>query len=342
MPSEKKQEERGARSFGLEAFKIWAPTGKAWTDWAKPAMFINMRERDPRVSNGATAPAYTGWLPEMANDTALILDLPGKTGVLEALALAEKYGFRPVPLYNGTRNPASRGGISFGANSGTMFYGNGAPNQNLGNQSYPNGNMRNNGVGQNFGGQNGGNFQNINGLNVQMPDSLVDVDELSDALAAGAERLKGIAISDSAPPVFMLDSGRMGNGIKGESAGKIGRVRGMYDNRWVVFLQDFPSAEYLLKHGIRRVVLRSDELRNDLAHVLYGWQKKGVKVAFCATYREGASAFEVKKPSHFQSMRYRLRVSAGLSRNAAGGFGAKIPEQMNGGYYGGGVYYGFG
>ena len=34
------------------------------------------------------------------SDTMVIIDLPGKTGVEESLALA-RLGFRPVPLYNG-------------------------------------------------------------------------------------------------------------------------------------------------------------------------------------------------------------------------------------------------
>ena len=44
------------------------------------------------------------WASYPDGETALIVDLPGESGVLEGLALA-KMGYRPVPLYNGVYGP---------------------------------------------------------------------------------------------------------------------------------------------------------------------------------------------------------------------------------------------
>ena len=65
-------------------YRIWAPDNALWTQWAKPVLFL------PAVK----------WAPYGDGRTALFVDLPGKRGVLEGLALAQM-GYRPVPLYNG-------------------------------------------------------------------------------------------------------------------------------------------------------------------------------------------------------------------------------------------------
>jgi len=88
----------------LRAFRIWAPDDALWTAWAKPVLFANAAQwENARYWKEGTAldiPAID-WMPHFANDTAVIVDLPGKRGVEEALGLAQ-LGFRPVPLYNGT------------------------------------------------------------------------------------------------------------------------------------------------------------------------------------------------------------------------------------------------
>ena len=85
---------------GIEIYKVWAPNGARWTEWAKPVLFANM-------SGGGYGrqdiPALD-WISRMDESTAIIVDLPGKAGVLEGLALA-RLGYRPVPLYNGVCGP---------------------------------------------------------------------------------------------------------------------------------------------------------------------------------------------------------------------------------------------
>ena len=83
----------------LEAFTRWAPDGAAWTPWAKPVMFANMAESAVSGTMEALVPS---WISRVEPKTAIIVDLPGQGGVAEGLALA-RLGYRPVPLYNGTR-----------------------------------------------------------------------------------------------------------------------------------------------------------------------------------------------------------------------------------------------
>ena len=79
----------------IEAYKIWAPDGVLWTEWAKPVMFANMTP-----ANFPLDIPDIHWFDPFNHDMAVIVDLPGKKSVLESLALARK-GYRPVPLYNG-------------------------------------------------------------------------------------------------------------------------------------------------------------------------------------------------------------------------------------------------
>jgi len=85
----------------IEIFKIWAPDNVYWSQWAKPVLFANMRGR--RYGNN-TLPELE-WITQADNKMAVIVDLPGYTGVLEGLALAQ-LGYRPVPLYNGVSTPS--------------------------------------------------------------------------------------------------------------------------------------------------------------------------------------------------------------------------------------------
>jgi len=111
-----------------------------------------------------------------------------------------------------------------------------------------------------------------------------------------------------------------------------------FDNRWCVFPQDMPSAQYLKSKGITRVILRSDRLQTDLARVLYDYQQNGLTLHICKTANTLPEAMNVKKPGLQAEWAYRLKTILKLKRNAAGGFGGQIPAAYeNGG--GGGVYY---
>ena len=141
------------------------------------------------------------------------------------------------------------------------------------------------------------------------------VKEIVMALFSGAGFLRTLSIPDNAPPVFLLDSQRM----------KDGKVPGRYDNRWLVFPQDMPSASYMMNHGISSVVVRSDSISRDLAHILRRYQEKGIQILLC----DGnvTKEVQVSAPSRFRSLFYRFIAICGLTRNAAGGFGGRLPEE---------------
>ena len=62
--------------------------------------------------------------------------------------------------------------------------------------------------------------------------------------------------------------------------------RGEFDNSWDIYPQDMPTAEYLLKNKIKKIVVRSDLLRNDLCQILYKYQEKGLDIYFTNGYEE--------------------------------------------------------
>ena len=80
----------------VEVFKIWAPDNALWTAWAKPVSFMNLQQM---VFEDLIIP-QAEWAAQSDPAAAIIVDLPGKDGVLEGFALARR-GYRPVPLYNG-------------------------------------------------------------------------------------------------------------------------------------------------------------------------------------------------------------------------------------------------
>jgi len=261
----------------IEAYKIWAPDNARWTEWAKPVLFANTSA--PIKTTGLLSLDLPDikWLDFFNQNTALIVDLPGKKGVEETLALAQ-FGYRPVPLYNGVCVE---------------------------------------------------NYTNM----------LVDTRVLSKVLYTGAELLSAMHIKNDAPPIFMLDSGRMKSYHK---------TPGMYDNRWCVFPQDMPSASFLIKHKINKIIVRTeqtpsyfnkvfydDKILNDLTHILFRYQQAGIKIhVSCGD--DTVNELNVSKPSQFKCLFYRFYTMLGLSKNPIGGFGSLTPMAggSESGYYG--------
>jgi hypothetical protein len=158
--------------------------------------------------------------------------------------------------------------------------------------------------------------------------AIVPVYPILKRLRDGADELQGLAIPPDAPPAFLLDARRLEPGVPPQP--------GKFDNRWAVFPQDFPSANFLLANNIRRVVvLQEDRLhgtpRIDLAHVLLRWQEAGVEI-YVQDPDGGMPPrlVQVEKPSAFRSLFYRALTLAGLRRSSAGGFGSVIPIPSSG------------
>jgi hypothetical protein len=79
------------------------------------------------------------------------------------------------------------------------------------------------------------------------PSPVIEIAPLILELAKGALVLQTTTLAPDAPPAFLLDSNRMQPGVP-PSPGK-------FDNRWVVFPQDFPSATLLRARGVAEVLL---------------------------------------------------------------------------------------
>jgi len=172
-----------------------------------------------------------------------------------------------------------------------------------------------------------------NGVNGPDPKTMiVNVRDIASALFQGASMLNSTYLPPNAPPVFLLDSNRMSGG---------GKEMGKYDNRWCVFPQDMPSAAFLSKHGIKKIIVRSHDnrIQNDLSHILCRYQEENIKIYLSDKNAEidlsNLQETKVSKPSQFKSLIYRFKVLLGLTRNATGGFGGQIPDQTqsHGGYY---------
>jgi hypothetical protein len=162
---------------------------------------------------------------------------------------------------------------------------------------------------------------------VRRSASAVDMRGLLLALCEGAKPLQLARLAPDAPPAFLLDSKRMSGGLSDEMA---------FDNRWMVFPQDFPSARFLLARGIKKVVFVHDSFQTqpqeDLAHILLRWQEAGIAVeSKSARFGEAPVPIRVTRPYRFRAAWYRALAVLGLRRNDAGGFGSYPPAPSGGG-----------
>ena len=97
-----------------------------------------------------------------------------------------------------------------------------------------------------------------------------------------------------------------------------------------------PSGSFLLKQKITKIIVRTEpekKISDDLSHIVRRYQEAGIKIKAAFGDNE-ISDITVPKPSRFKSLFYRFKVTMGLSRNAAGGFGSKIPDLQDSGYHG--------
>lgn len=84
-----------------ECYRIWAPSGKTWSDWVRPVPFIAAQANVKGYHLGELSIPMIDFIDESFHQAAIIVDLPGDESVEMGLALA-KTGYRPVPVYNGT------------------------------------------------------------------------------------------------------------------------------------------------------------------------------------------------------------------------------------------------
>ena len=94
-------------------------------------------------------------------------------------------------------------------------------------------------------------------------------------LIFGGIELQKIELKKDASPVFLTDSNRL-NRHKLDIS--------IFDNSWDLYHQDLPSAEYFLKNGIDKIIVRGNRFNKDLNKILYRHQEKGMKIYFTDGY----------------------------------------------------------
>lgn len=158
--------------------------------------------------------------------------------------------------------------------------------------------------------------------------AVVDVRPIADALVMATPPLLAAEIPPDAAPAFLLDADR-----------RLGRAPprpGMFDNRSVSFVTDFPSANLLLSRGITRGLLvqrGAMKPQADVAHTLRLWQAAGMTIEAVSLGDgvEGPVPCPLKRPSRLAIWWHTLTAAAGFRRNPLGGFGGMVPEPSSSG-----------
>jgi len=151
---------------------------------------------------------------------------------------------------------------------------------------------------------------------------VLDMSSLVREICQGTPRMRALTFTSDAPPAFVLDSLR----LKGTNPLR----DDIFDNRWMVFPQDFPSAKFLAEQEINHVTVVQTEKtqpQEDLSHVLLRWQEAGIEILSKASGDPSLpSRITVSRPSRFKASWYRALAIMGLRRSSVGGFGSFIPE----------------
>jgi hypothetical protein len=156
--------------------------------------------------------------------------------------------------------------------------------------------------------------------------AVVDADSILAVLVQNAERLRTLALPANAPPAFLVDAKRqhLEQPIR----------PGLFDNRSVLFITDFPSATFLKSQDIRRVLLvraRDGAMDRDLAYILRSWQKGGLGLGLkCLSDPGPPQPLTIGGSWLWFGFWHRLSTFFGLRRNPQGGFGAFVPEAASG------------
>ncbi|MFM7133826.1 MAG: hypothetical protein ACKO0W_05860 [Planctomycetota bacterium] len=155
---------------------------------------------------------------------------------------------------------------------------------------------------------------------------VLDLEPILGVLGQAGEQLAALNLPDDAPPAFLIDSRRLDGMAKPE----------MFDNRWMLFPQDFPSGRLLRSAGIESatVIRRGDRMRHDLRGVLRLLKREGVPSS-ALDVDTGATRELVHDLSIFSVLGDHIAfVFHGLRENSAGGFGGRVPmpQATSGGY----------
>jgi hypothetical protein len=163
-----------------------------------------------------------------------------------------------------------------------------------------------------------------------IPDSMeisstIDAWRIMRSLWTGADLLEKIPLPPDAPPIFLLDSDRR--------IGQRAAIPGIFDNRWLAFPTDFPSASVLQSHGIEHawVIAASPEVAADLTHTLLRWQQAQIAITFMQLGVDAAPRpITIRRPNLFRAAWYHFTATMSLRRRLLRGFGGVVPNPSSG------------
>jgi hypothetical protein len=156
----------------------------------------------------------------------------------------------------------------------------------------------------------------------------IDMPQVFRALCAWTPILSRLPIAQNAQPAFFIDRNRAKDVLHPHEL----------DNRWLIFQEDLPSAEFLIEQGIREILLIQESYGQpaaDLRKILMGYQDKGIAV-FVKSSKDIAAPKPIRVLPLGLAHRIGFRLNAffGIGRSAVSAFGDfldKIEQSGSGG-----------
>jgi len=150
----------------------------------------------------------------------------------------------------------------------------------------------------------------------------LNINALASEICSATHLLRNLSLTPASLPAFILDSKRL-KGDKDVS-------KEIYDNRWMVYPEDFPSAAFMIERGIKQVILVQEDRwppQSDLANVLVKWRRSSIDVLLkISTAPDAPHRITVSAPNRVSELIDRLLISLGVLRGSIGGFGSTFPE----------------
>ena len=91
-------------------YEKWAPRGCKWVEWVRPVPFVAIEKSSNPIEYVEFQTHDISYLKELPKDTAIFVDISGDSSIEEGISLA-KFGFRPIPIYNGTNEQEGSIGV---------------------------------------------------------------------------------------------------------------------------------------------------------------------------------------------------------------------------------------
>jgi hypothetical protein len=150
----------------------------------------------------------------------------------------------------------------------------------------------------------------------------VDVRAIISLIWHNSAQLKSLNLPVDAPPAFLLDSNRCPTFLAGGDD-FFDRSNKFFDNRWLIFSEDFPSTAFLRDRGLSHVTIvrQRRTARLDLRQILLAWREQGLALDLLAfPAREPSSPYIARELSFLNRMILRWS-QGGLLGDSKRGFG---------------------